>query len=80
MLRRRGGVINCGPPYKKERMVNNLVKAEQLAATGAQVLIAPCHNCHSGLEDIIQHYGLDMEIKFLGDIIFESMDKKTYSP
>ncbi len=75
-----GGVINCGPPYKKERMVNNRAKAEQLAATGAQVLIAPCHNCHSGLEDIIHHYGLDMEIKFLGDIIFETMEKKIYRP
>jgi len=75
-----GGVINCGPPYKTERMVNNRVKAEQLAATGAQVLIAPCHNCHSGLEDIVQHYKLDMEVKFLGDIIFETMEKKIYKP
>lgn len=75
-----GGVVNCGPPYKKERMVNNRVKAEQLAATGADVLIAPCHNCHSGLEDIIHHYDLKMEVKFLGDILFETMDKKIYSP
>lgn len=75
-----GGVINCGPPYKNERMVNNRVKAEQLKATGARVLIAPCHNCHSGLEDIVHHYGLDMEVKFLGDIIFETMEKKIYRP
>ena len=75
-----GGVINCGPPYKSERMVNNRVKAEQLKATGADVLIAPCHNCHSGLEDIIHHYELDMEVKFLGDIIFETMEKKVYTP
>ena len=75
-----GGVINCGPPYKKERMVNNKYKAEQLAATGAEVLIAPCHNCLSGLEDIVHHYGLDMEVKFLGDIIFETMEKKIYKP
>ena len=75
-----GGVINCGPPYKGERMVNNRVKAEQLAATGAEVLIAPCHNCHSGLEDIIHHYDLNMEIKFLGDIIYETMEKKVYEP
>ncbi|MFO7749357.1 MAG: (Fe-S)-binding protein [Desulfobacteraceae bacterium] len=73
-----GGVINCGPPYKEERMVNNRTKAEQLAATGATVLIAPCHNCHSGLEDIIHHYGLEMEVKFLGDIIFETMEKRIY--
>jgi Fe-S oxidoreductase len=75
-----GGVINCGPPYKNKRMVNNRVKAEQLKATGAQVLIAPCHNCHSGLEDIVHSYELDMEVKFLGDIIFETMEKKVYSP
>ena len=75
-----GGVINCGPPYKKERMKNNRAKAEQLAATGAEVLIAPCHNCHSGLEDIIHHYDLNMEVKFLGDILFETMEKKIYRP
>ncbi|MCG8632870.1 MAG: (Fe-S)-binding protein [Desulfobacterales bacterium] len=75
-----GGVVNCGPPYKTDRMVNNRIKAEQLRATGAEVLIAPCHNCHSGLEDIIHHYELDMEVKFLGDIIFETMEKKIYTP
>lgn len=75
-----GGVINCGPPYKNERMVNNRAKAEQLKATCAKVLIAPCHNCHSGLEDIVHHYELNMDVKFLGDIIFETMDKKVYVP
>jgi Fe-S oxidoreductase len=46
-----GGVINCGPPYKTSRMKGNRVKAEQLFAAktkGAEVLVAPCHNCHSG--------------------------------
>jgi len=75
-----GGVINCGPPYKGERMVNNRRKAEQLKATGAEVLIAPCHNCHSGLEDIVEYYDLNMEVKFLGDIIYETMEKKIFNP
>jgi Fe-S oxidoreductase len=70
-----GGVINCGPPHKMTRVLGNRVKAEQLKATGAEVLIAPCHNCHGGLEDIIHHYKLDMEIRFLGDIIYECMEK-----
>lgn len=70
-----GGVINCGPPYKMTRMRGNSVKARQLEATGAQVLIAPCHNCHSGLEDINHHYKLGMEVKFLADIIYEVMKK-----
>jgi len=73
-----GGVINCGPPFSSKRVVGNRVKAEQLAAAkakGANTIIAPCHNCHGGLEDIIKHYKLDMEIKFLGDIIYQIIDK-----
>ena len=70
-----GGVINCGPPHKMTRVLGNKAKAKQLKATGAKVVIAPCHNCHGGLEDIIHHYKLDMELKFLGDIIYEQMVK-----
>ncbi len=73
-----GGVINCGPPYKKKRVKSNRVKAEQLAETkakGAKVLIAPCHNCHSGLEDINHYYDLHMDIKFFGDILYQVIEK-----
>jgi Fe-S oxidoreductase len=73
-----GGVINCGPPYKMTRMDGNRVKAEQLFAAkarGAKILIAPCHNCHSGLEDINSHYGLGLEVKFISDILYEVMEK-----
>lgn len=72
-----GGVINCGPPHKKTRVLGNRIKAEQLKATGVPVVIAPCHNCHGGLEDIFHHYKLNMSIKFLGDIIYECMDKSS---
>ena len=44
-------------------------------AKGARVLIAPCHNCHSGLEDINHHYGLGFDIKFISDILYEVMEK-----
>ena len=73
-----GGVINCGPPYKKTRLEGNRIKAEQLfdaKSRGAEVLIAPCHNCHSGLHDIIHHYEIGLEIKFFADIIYECMQK-----
>jgi Fe-S oxidoreductase len=73
-----GGVINCGPPYKSKRVESNKIKAEQLFAAkaqGAEVLIAPCHNCHSGLEDVNHHYGIGLEIKFIGDILYEVLEK-----
>jgi Fe-S oxidoreductase len=73
-----GGVINCGPPYKMTRIKGNRIKAEQLFSAktkGAQTLITPCHNCHSGLHDIVHHYGVGLDIKFFGDIIYEVMEK-----
>ena len=70
-----GGVINCGPPFKNARVEGNRIKAEQLKATGVKVCIAPCHNCHGGLEDIIHKYELGIELKFLGEIIYDCMEK-----
>ncbi|MFC1520984.1 (Fe-S)-binding protein [Elusimicrobiota bacterium] len=69
-----GGIINCGPPWKISRMTSNKVKAEQLAETKAHVVITPCHNCHSGLEDIIKHYRLGMHTKFISEILVEAME------
>lgn len=74
-----GGVINCGPPFKNTRVLGNKIKAEQLfdaKSRGAQTMIAPCHNCHSGLHDIVHHYEVGLEIKFFGDIIYECMEKE----
>ncbi len=68
-----GGVINCGPPWKMKRMHGNKIKAEQMAATGAKIVVTPCHNCHSGIEDIINYYKLDLHNKFMIDILMETM-------
>ncbi len=69
-----GGVINCGPPWKKKRVESNKIKAEQMAATGAKIVITPCHNCHSGIEDIIHYYKLPMKNVFLIDLLMECIE------
>ncbi len=73
-----GGVINCGPPFKNVRVDGNAIKADQLRRVkgmGVTTVICPCHNCHGGLEDIIHTNHLEMDLKFLGDIIYEYMEK-----
>ena len=70
-----GGVINCGPPFKTKRVMSNKVKADQIKATGAEVLISPCHNCHSGLEDIVEYYEIGIPVVFISDIMYEVMEK-----
>ncbi len=69
-----GGVINCGPPYKSKRMQASRVKAEQLKNTGADVVITPCHNCHSGIDDILHHYKIPMSVTFMVDILTTTME------
>jgi Fe-S oxidoreductase len=70
-----GGVINCGPPFKNKRIRGNKIKAKQIADTGAEILITPCHNCHSGMEDIIDYYNVNMHTKFISEIMYEVMEK-----
>jgi Fe-S oxidoreductase len=70
-----GGVVNCGPPYKKQRMEGNRVKADQLIETKADAVVTPCHNCHSGIEDIVHHYEIGIDVKFLIDILYDTMEK-----
>ena len=69
-----GGVINCGPPWKMSRVEGNKVKADQLEVTGAKVIVTPCHNCHSGIEDIVNYYKLGMEVKFFSEILVQVME------
>ena len=52
-----------------------MIKAEQIATTGAKVVLAPCHNCHSGLEDIVDYYKLGTHVKFISDILYEVIEK-----
>ena len=69
-----GGIINCGPPWKLSRMKSIRVKAEQLEKTGAHVCITPCHNCHSGIEDVIKHYELGMHVLFISEILMKVIE------
>ncbi len=70
-----GGVLGCGSSFKPARMASSICKAEQLRATGAHYVVAPCHTCHGGLGDIIKEHELEMDTLFLGDLIYKLMEK-----
>jgi Fe-S oxidoreductase len=48
-------------------------KADQLRATGAKIVIAPCANCKKQLSEIIEDHHLDMEVKGLHDLILRAI-------
>lgn len=68
-----GGFIPMGPEYKKRRMASGKVKAEQIRATGAKVVISPCHNCFDQLNDINKEYKLGYKVVSFKELITEMM-------
>ena len=49
-------------------------KAEQLRATGADLVVAPCANCKKQLREVIEDHGLDMELVGLHDLILKAIE------
>lgn len=68
-----GGYIPMGPEFKKRRMLSGRVKAEQIKATGAKIVITPCHNCFDQVNDLNKEYDLDVKVLSFKEIITETM-------
>ena len=68
-----GGIMPMGPAYKPVRMASGRVKAEQIKATGAKIVIAPCHNCFDQINDLNEEYNLGVKAIALKEILVESM-------
>jgi len=50
-----GGFLQAG--MTEQRRYYGKRKFDQIATTGANYVLTPCHNCHSQMEDIGHHYG-----------------------
>jgi len=68
-----GGTVSIDEIREFRTGVGGKRKAEQLRATGADIVIAPCANCKKQLREIIQDHGLTMEVKGLHDLIFTAL-------
>jgi len=67
-----GGAMSMSE-YTPRRLKSGKVKADQLKATGAKVVVTSCHNCVDGLNDLIKHYKLDMEVTQLVDLVADAL-------
>jgi Fe-S oxidoreductase len=68
-----GGFIPMGPEFKSRRMASGRVKAGQIKASGAKIVITPCHNCFDQITDLNEEYDLGVKVASLKEIICESM-------
>jgi Fe-S oxidoreductase/CheY-like chemotaxis protein len=63
-----GGAMSMSE-YTPRRLKSGKVKADQLRATGAKIVVTSCHNCVDGLNDLIKHYNLGMEVTQLVNLV-----------
>jgi len=68
-----GGGAMSMTEYAPRRLQSGKVKAEQLRATGAKIVVTSCHNCVDGLFDLIRHYKLDMEVKLMVNLVAKAL-------
>jgi Fe-S oxidoreductase len=66
-----GGLVALGE--NDFRMKSSRVKAEQMKASGAQIICTACENCHSQLTDINTHYNVGMKVEFLSKLVADAL-------
>lgn len=61
-------------PYSAERIFYGRVKARQIEDTGAELVIAPCHNCRDQLmKSLNKEFDLGIEVKYLWELVADSL-------
>ena len=67
-----GGALVNG--YNAERIFYGRRKIDQIRATGAGMLVVPCHSCHGQLNNIKAEHGMEeLEVKYLWELVADCM-------
>jgi CheY-like chemotaxis protein len=67
-----GGAMSMSE-YTPLRLKAGKVKADQLKATGAKMVVTTCHNCVDALTDVIRHYKLGMKVAQLVNLVSSAL-------
>ena len=67
-----GGAMSMAE-YRPRRLKTAKIKADQLKATGANIVVTSCHNCVDGLKDCISHYEVGMEVTQLVNLVANAL-------
>jgi Fe-S oxidoreductase len=69
-----GGGGTLTNSYTEERIFYGRKKMEQIKATGAGMVVVPCHSCHGQLSNIKKEYGMeDLQVKYLWELVADSL-------
>jgi len=64
-----GGGALAMPEFSPRRIAAGKVKADEIRATGANVVLQSCHNCTDQLKEICDHYHIDAKVMNLAELV-----------
>jgi Fe-S oxidoreductase len=59
--------------FARRRLEAGRIKADQIRATGARIVVAPCHNCIDQLSELNKEYKLGVEVKTVCEIVASAL-------
>jgi Fe-S oxidoreductase len=64
-----GGGALAMPEFSERRIAAGKIKADEIRATGANVVLQSCHNCTDQLKEICHHYKIDAKVMNLAELV-----------
>lgn len=68
-----GGTVSIDEIHEFRMELGGRKKVEQLKATGAYYVVAPCANCKKQIRELIDYHKLDMELVGLHDLLLKAI-------
>jgi Fe-S oxidoreductase len=69
-----GGGLNGIGLYRQQRNTALKVKRDQILATGAKLVVAPCHNCWDAIRDLEEVYKIGIRWTFLKPMLLNMVE------
>ena len=68
-----GGLVSLDETYDFRMQVSGKSKADQIRASGAQIVVSPCANCKKQLRELVDYYRLPVQIVGVHDLILRAI-------
>ena len=69
-----GGLVSLDETHEFRMQVSGKLKAEQIEASGAQIVATPCANCKKQLRELIDYYKLPVQIVGVHDLVLRAIE------
>ena len=69
-----GGLVSLDETHEFRMQVSGKLKAEQIEASGAQIVATPCANCKKQLRELVDYYKLPVQIVGVHDLVLRAIE------